>query len=1176
MTAIIISALALIFPFLSTNVPAVPEKTFVTQVVVTQEQSVLSAAVVLAIDTSDSMYGKPLQSVKDAARDFILSMDDNTPLAIVTFSSRAEVLQDYTTDKSYLLAAVDSLQTNGVTALYDGALTAVNLAASSRANDRIVVLLSDGGEYTGLSAATREDALALAREQNVTIHTIGLGSSADRAYLDGLALATSGSTLLANSFDDLALVYASLSEQISSSRIDLTDEALVADLIPAIANNRSAMKILPRNHMSTLSTDVPSDEDKESGSTVSGVSSDANVGGVVDVRDATGATVAPTSIGSNAIVLAIDTSDSMYGRPMNSLKLAATNFIETLGDDVPVAIVTFSNRAETLLDFTTDQDALLATIDGLNTNGVTALYDGSLMAVSLAASADADNRIVILLSDGGEYGGQSTALRDDALRVAKENGVSIFTIGLGYGADRSYLKTLSDETAATSFDAPTTDELVEIYELISSRLFTNTVSMTDIASGIIMPLNEAGVTGTGFSNDISANRPLLSGLEPTGELSEISPLNEGIADLNIQGTENILEAITGATTAFSVTVNDADPTEPRSSAVSPTDLVPNPVQLISNQATIAIAVPDPEDITLAELFLNNVSLVTFYAPPYEYVLDTNMLRGGEYKLTFSTVNRNGVISSGEMLFEVVVPTILPSTGGLVSADDTTGAELLGASAADAPRILLVDGQNVPLDLQFDQLAGLAPIVSSSVFSLESNESLGEILSRPLNLIPAPILDAITTPRPVAASIIVIVMTIILLPQGLFTMYWMMYTWNNPERAERSRSPKEFAEPLYSFTALLPARKEETVIKDTIYAVDAIDYPEHLKEILILIRDEDDDETIQQAKEAIAELGKDNIRLITFTEGPRNKPNGLNRGLKAATKDVVCIFDAEDEPHTEIYHVINTVMIRDNADVVQSGVQLMNFKSTWFSAMNVLEYFFWFKSGLHCFTHSLNVTPLGGNTVFFKKHWLERIGGWDEATLTEDADVGIRLTILGAKIQIVYDAKHATQEETPDTVEQFIKQRTRWCQGFYEIFFKGDWLRLPSMKQKITAIYILLNSLLQASIVFFLPVGLFIAATQQIPVPIALLSYVPIYLLLMQLVTNLVGIREFTEAYGQKLPFLFRLRMILFYYPFQLMLSVSAMRAIWRFLSNNSAWEKTSHSNLHRQNSQGARLAQETV
>jgi cellulose synthase/poly-beta-1,6-N-acetylglucosamine synthase-like glycosyltransferase len=168
------------------------------------------------------------------------------------------------------------------------------------------------------------------------------------------------------------------------------------------------------------------------------------------------------------------------------------------------------------------------------------------------------------------------------------------------------------------------------------------------------------------------------------------------------------------------------------------------------------------------------------------------------------------------------------------------------------------------------------------------------------------------------------------------------------------------------------------------------------------------------------------------------------------------------------------------------------------------------------------------------------------------------------MQIVYDEKHATREETPHNVDSFIKQRTRWCQGFYEIFTKGDWRRLPTMKQKITALYILLNSLMQAALIIYLPIGLYIGLTQKLPIVISMISYLPLFLMLLQLFISLVGIREFTAAYGLHLPLGYRIKMAAYYYPYQLMLSVSAFRALRRFLTRKNAWEKTAHSNLHRQ------------
>jgi len=444
-----------------------------------------------------------------------------------------------------------------------------------------------------------------------------------------------------------------------------------------------------------------------------------------------------------------------------------------------------------------------------------------------------------------------------------------------------------------------------------------------------------------------------------------------------------------------------------------------------------------------------------------------------------------------------------------------------------------------------------------------NHSLMSWLPGQMSRLLADFHSFILKPRQTESELFLILCLLLLIPQGTFTLWWMLYAWNDPRSADQGESPRAFREPHFSFTALVPARHEEKVIKDTIYAINAIDYPAHLKEILVLVRDEDDEGTLARVREAIQELEEPRIQLITFKDGPYNKPNGLNHGLQFARNDVVCIFDAEDEPHPEIYHIVNTVMLRDEADVVQSGVQLMNIDSTWFSALNCLEYFFWFKSGLRFFANQLQVTPLGGNTVFFKRSWLNRIGGWDDRLLTEDADIGVRLVLQGARLRIVYEARHVTQEETPATIEQFVRQRTRWSQGFLEILFKFDWWRLALLRQKLGAVYILMNPIFQAAMVVYLPVGLYILFTQQVNVALAVLSYIPLAMLLMQLLVNLTGIREFAAAYNKRLSTWFLLRMVIVFYPYQLVLAAASFRAAYRYLTGHHGWEKTTHSNLHR-------------
>ena len=175
--------------------------------------------------------------------------------------------------------------------------------------------------------------------------------------------------------------------------------------------------------------------------------------------------------------------------------------------------------------------------------------------------------------------------------------------------------------------------------------------------------------------------------------------------------------------------------------------------------------------------------------------------------------------------------------------------------------------------------------------------------------------------------------------------------------------------------------------------------------------------------------------MVFDDLPINKPHGLNVALRQARTTWSTIFDAEDEIHPDIVSVVNTVMVNEGVKVVQGGVQLMNYESNWYSTLNVLEYFFWFKSRLHYHARHGSI-PLGGNTVFFSRDLLNRhrrLGRVEPHRGRRHRPPGER---MGERIRVIYDDRYVTKEETPPTLAQFIKQRTRWSQGFMQTLAQG--------------------------------------------------------------------------------------------------------------------------------------------
>jgi cellulose synthase/poly-beta-1,6-N-acetylglucosamine synthase-like glycosyltransferase/transposase len=411
------------------------------------------------------------------------------------------------------------------------------------------------------------------------------------------------------------------------------------------------------------------------------------------------------------------------------------------------------------------------------------------------------------------------------------------------------------------------------------------------------------------------------------------------------------------------------------------------------------------------------------------------------------------------------------------------------------------------------------------------------------------------------SFTVLLISLVFFAQSIFSLYLMLYSWEHPERLEASRGPCSFLPPQLSFTVLLPARHEEAVIYETIKRVWAANYPSDLLEIVVICHI-DDTGTIAEAQRAIREIDSSRVRVVTFCTPPINKPRGLNAGFQQTSNQVVTIFDAEDDMDSNIFNVVNTIMLEEKVGIVQAGVQLMNFRDHWFAIHNCVEYFFWFKSRLH-FHAKVGMIPLGGNTVFFRRDLIERIGGWDEYCLTEDADIGLRLSGLGEPIRVVYDKQHISREETPPTVASFIRQRTRWQQGFLQVLRKGSWLALPRLSQRLLAISTLSYPFLQALLALLWLPAIVAVLWLKLPVLVAMISFLPLYALFLQFLATIVGAFAFTREYGSKFPLFMPISMSITFLPYQYLLGISAIRAIYRELRQMHNWEKTEHAGAHR-------------
>jgi cellulose synthase/poly-beta-1,6-N-acetylglucosamine synthase-like glycosyltransferase len=303
-------------------------------------------------------------------------------------------------------------------------------------------------------------------------------------------------------------------------------------------------------------------------------------------------------------------------------------------------------------------------------------------------------------------------------------------------------------------------------------------------------------------------------------------------------------------------------------------------------------------------------------------------------------------------------------------------------------------------------------------------------------------------------------------------------------------------------------------------------------------------------------------VVVYSNGPFDKAHALNVGLAASSNEVVVVFDAEDDVHPDIFNVVNTVMAEQGVGVVQGGVQLMNFRDHWFSVFNCLEYFFYYKSKLH-FLARAGMIPLGGNTVFIARQLLRKVGGWHVGCLTEDADIGMRLSAIGEPIRVVYDSRWVTREETPHSISALVRQRTRWHQGFLQVLGKRDWRRLRGRRRQALALLTLGQPLLDAALLASLPVSVLAMLSLKLPTAVALLTFSPLYGLGLQMIVNLTAAVVFAREFGEHLPWRTLAFMPFTYLPYQWLIALSGLRATQRQIFRRHDWEKTEHRGAHR-------------
>ncbi|MDR3051848.1 MAG: glycosyltransferase [Oscillospiraceae bacterium] len=259
----------------------------------------------------------------------------------------------------------------------------------------------------------------------------------------------------------------------------------------------------------------------------------------------------------------------------------------------------------------------------------------------------------------------------------------------------------------------------------------------------------------------------------------------------------------------------------------------------------------------------------------------------------------------------------------------------------------------------------------------------------------------------------------------FLYYFVVGLWG-------FRQPKKYADqpPKSRFLVFIPACNEENVVGDVIRSIRCNDYPADLVDVYV-IADNCRDNTAQIAMACGAQV----IETSSGPGEPVGKPHAIKKVLEQYPDfyeryDLLVILDADNVLCENFLTEINSQYLSENQPAAIQGYLGCKNRSGvvaffYYHSYTLTNRFFQlakYRLGINC--------SIGGTGLAFSLQALQRNGGWQANSLTEDMEMQLLLTRRGERILWNHYAR--TYDEKPTSAATAFKQRTRWSQGHWYV------------------------------------------------------------------------------------------------------------------------------------------------
>jgi cellulose synthase/poly-beta-1,6-N-acetylglucosamine synthase-like glycosyltransferase len=365
--------------------------------------------------------------------------------------------------------------------------------------------------------------------------------------------------------------------------------------------------------------------------------------------------------------------------------------------------------------------------------------------------------------------------------------------------------------------------------------------------------------------------------------------------------------------------------------------------------------------------------------------------------------------------------------------------------------------------------------------------------------------------------------------------------------------------LPSYTILVPMFREPEVLPILAGAIRRLDYPLAKLDIKLVL-EEGDDATIDAAKK----LGLESIFEIVRVppSQPQTKPKACNYALSFARGDYLVIYDAEDKPEPDQLKkaVVGFAKAPANTACLQARLNYFNANENWLTRLFTIDYSLWFDFMLPALDYLKMPIPLGGTSNHFRTDVLRELRAWDPYNVTEDADLGVRLTQKGYRVGVI---NSTTFEEANVRAGNWVRQRSRWLKGYMQTYLVHMRRPLKLFMSLGPRAFVGFQFFIGGNIVAALgaPVFWIIYGYWLITQSAALEPYFPGILLYLNLFNLVIGNVAFTYL-AVVAPLKRGLYNLIPYglsvFAYWVLMSIAAYKGLWQLVTRPFYWEKTQH------------------